>query len=232
MESNVARTASSTRRRTGSFTGNLKLGPKGKAKGYTGPFTRLTAPLVPTLPDFAVYDPSSGTKRDSALWNDNQTAIAPFLGTTKVTYDATKRELTVAAGVTLTLPPGVYNFCKLTLEQGRPDRRRPAGGGRDGAQGRRADLPRRQGARRLALLQRRRPRRRRPARRSSTPRRTRGRCRSSPGARGRRSRCRTPSNFSGIIWAPRAKVKFNGKGKLTGGVSGDKIETHKEMKVK
>jgi hypothetical protein len=64
-----------------------------------------------------VYDPSTGTKRDSALWNDNQTAIAPFLGTTKLTYDATKRELTGQRRRDADASPGVYNFCKLTLNK-------------------------------------------------------------------------------------------------------------------
>jgi hypothetical protein len=185
---------------------------------------------VPTLPDFTVYDPTSGTKRDSALWNDNQTALAPFLGTTKLTYDATKRELTVNAGVTLTLPPGVYNFCKLTLNKDarisivppasgatvpkdavrifldgkeRAGSRCSGGGGLDGKTG-------------SSFVNS-----------SSDPRTL------QIYAWGKKTKLKVPNsgNFSGIIWAPRAKVKFNGKGTLTGGVSGESIEVHKEMHI-
>ena len=231
VQSNVSTNGKFNKEKDGVFSGNLKLGPKGKAKGYTGPFTRLTSPLVPTLPDFTVYEPTSGTKRDSALWNDNQTAIAPFLGTTKVTYDATKRELTVNNGVTLTLPPGVYNFCKLTLNKDariaivppaagatvpkdavrifldgkeRAGSRCTGGGGLDGKTGS-SFVNTSADPRTLQIF-----------------------------AWGKKTKVKVPntSNFSGIIWAPRAKVKFNSKGTLTGGVSADKIETHKDMTVK
>jgi hypothetical protein len=231
VESDVATNGKFTKEKDGAFTGNLKLGPKGKAKGYTGPFTRLTSPLVPTLPDFTVYDPSTGTRRDSALWNDNQTAIAPFLGTTKLQYDATKRELTVKDGVTLTLSPGVYNFCKLTLNK---DARivvvPPAAGatvpkdavrifldGKERAGSRCSDGGGLDGKTGSSFIN------------SSADPRT-----LQVYAWGKKTKVKVPntSNFSGIIWAPRAKVKFNSHGTLTGGVSADKIETHKDMKVK
>jgi hypothetical protein len=231
VEATVSTNGKFVKEKDGSFTGILKLGPKGKTKGYTGPFTRLTAPLVPTLPDFAVYDPASGTKRDSAVWNDNQTAIAPFLGTTKITYDATKRELIVGAGVTLTLSPGVYNFCKLTLNKDARISIVPPSAG--------ATVPK--DAVRLFI---------------DGKQRAGSRCSSGGELDGKtgstfinssldprtlqifawdkKTKLKVPNtgNFSGIIWAPRSKVKFNGKGTLTGGISGDQIETHKEMKVK
>ena len=37
--------------------------------------------------------------------------------------------------------------------------------------------------------------------------------------------------FAGLIYAPNSKVKFSGKGKLTGGVAGQKVEIRKDMIV-
>ena len=93
-----------------------EVGPKAKIKGYTGPVTRLTAPLVPALPDFWMVDPATGTRRDTAVWNDNLTFVNQIIANPKVTYSgATTRELTIGDNVQATLPAGVYNFCKLTL---------------------------------------------------------------------------------------------------------------------
>ena len=208
------------------LTGTVTLGPKAKVKGYTGAFTRNATPFVPTLPNFSVFDPASGVPRDSAIVNNNLTAAANV----KVVYNATTRELTVPAGVALTLPAGVYNFCKLTLGKGASiNVVKPAVGatvpadavrifidGRDRAGSRctiNGGLDSQTGSSFVNG--------------SSDPRTL------QIFAWGKRTKLKVGNtkDFAGLIYAPRSQVKFNNKGRLTGGVAGEKVEIRKEMKV-
>jgi hypothetical protein len=93
-----------------------EVGPKAKIKGYTGPVTRLPANMVPALPDFWMTDPATGQRRDTAVWNDNPTLVNAIIANPRVTYSGpVTRELVIGDNVQVTIPAGIYNFCKLTL---------------------------------------------------------------------------------------------------------------------
>lgn len=212
------------------LSSTVTRGPKGKIKGWTGTPTTLTSPLVPTLPDFAVYDPGTGTKRDSATWNDNASVYTPWASNPKVTYNATTRELVIGDGVNFTLPPGVYNFCKLTLGKNARVTIVPPSTG--------ATVP--LDAVRIFIDSRDRAGSRCTSAGSLDSKTNSSFVNPSPDPRtlqifawSKKTKMKVGNavGFSGIIWAPMSKVKFNGKGKLKGGVSGSTIEVHKEMRI-
>ncbi|HEY3019681.1 MAG TPA: hypothetical protein VGJ32_05785 [Solirubrobacteraceae bacterium] len=212
--------------------GNIpQLGPKAKVRGYTGPVERRTSPFVPALPDFWMIDPATGARRDTAVWNDNPTLIQA-LPAGKFTYSGpVTRELTIADGVTVTLPAGIYNLCKLSL--GKDAKINIAGI-------KTPFPPAPNDAVRIFIDSK---------DRAGSQCRDRGTLDSKSGASfananadprtlqifawSKRSKLKVPNKvaFKAIIYAPASKVSFNSTGTLTGGIAADKVDIHNNMQA-
>ena len=108
----------------------LYLGPKGKAKGYTGVKNIKATDFFPAPVSFFNPPASTLATDDTAIKNDN-TRISGIVSPTTYVNDSNGRVLTVGAGRTVTLPgsgltdattglpvPAYYNFCKLILGAG------------------------------------------------------------------------------------------------------------------
>ena len=216
---------------TGGGVNLPQVGPKAKIKGYVGSFERRTTPFVPALPDFWMVDPATGARRDTAVWNDNPTLLNA-LPAGKFAYSGpVTRELTIADGVAVTIPAGIYNFCRLAL-------------GKDSkiniAEIKSPFPPAPKDAVRIYIDSK---------DRAGSQCRDKGTLDSKTGASftnagsdprtlqifawGKRSRLKIPNkqSFEAIVYAPLSKVSFNATGELIGGVAGDKVDVHKDMKA-
>ena len=216
---------------TGGGVNIPQLGPKAKVKGYAGVVDRRPAAFVPALPDFWIVDPATNTRRDTAVWNDNPTLVNA-LPVGKFTYSGpVTRQLTIADGVAVTVPAGIYNFCKLTL-------------GKDSkinvAEIKSPFPPAPKDAARFYIDSK---------DRAGSQCRDRGTLDSKTGASftnagsdprtlqilawGKKSKLKIPNKvgFEALIYAPLSKVNFNGTGEIIGGIAGDKVEIHKDMKA-
>lgn len=202
--------------------GTVYLGPKATAKGYTGPVVRKSTNFFPAPVSFFNPPSSTNPSDDTAVKNDNH--LMSKSSATNVSYvpNPNGRTLTLGDGQSVTLPTGYFNFC--TLKLGKNARINIAPGATVRLY---IDSRDREGSRCLqnGFLE-------------SGPNASFNNPNADPNslqifAWSEKTKLTIPNkqNFAGIIYAPASQVKFSGKGKLTGGVAGAKVEIRKDMKL-
>lgn len=220
------------------LNGTLYLGPKGKAKDYTGPRVVNASDFFPAPVSFFNPPGSTDPADDTAIDNFNMvTATGPPRPTPLAapsSYVHSTRTLTVGNGKNVTLPgtglkdafgvpiPAYYNFCKLVLGQGakitipKDTWVRLYIDSRDRAGSRCANVGELKAGKDSSFVNG-----------NSDPRSL------QIFAWSKKTKLTIPNKdaFAGLIYAPNSKVKFSGKGKLTGGVAGQKVEIRKDMVV-
>ncbi len=219
------------------LNGTLTLGPKGKAKDYTGPRVVNASDFFPAPVSFFNPPGSTDPADDTAIDNYNTIngvtpRMTPVVAPT--TYVHSTRTLTVGAGKNVTLPgtglkdaaglpiPAYYNFCKLVLGTGakitipKDTWVRLYIDSRDRAGSRCANIGELKAGKDSSFVNG-----------NSDPRSL------QIFAWSKKTKLTIPNKdaFAGLIYAPNSKVKFSGKGKLTGGVAGQKVEIRKDMIV-
>ncbi len=212
----------------------LYLGPKGKAKGYTGVTNVKATDFFPAPVSFFNPPDSTLATDDTAIKNDN-TRMSGILSPTTYVNDANGRFLTVGDGRTVTLPgsgqtdavtglpvPAYYNFCKLTLGKNSKVAVAPGAWVRIYI-----DSRDRQGSRCKDNGELKAGKDSSFTNPNNDPRSL------QIFAWSKKTKLTIPNKqaFAGLIYAPNSKVKFSGKGKLTGGVAAQTVEIRKDMTV-
>jgi len=233
--------------RNGAITGSVYLGPKGKVmykSNLPGPQINKVTEFFPAPVSFFNPPTSTDPQNDTAVYNDNVRsfgALPSSVGT--YTNDANGRVLTINDGQSVTLSgsdldpatgrtkvdpatgfpiPAYYNLCKLTLGKGAKINIAPGAWVRLYI-----DSKDRQGSRCTDV---------------GTLAAGKDSSFSNPNkdprslqifAWSKRSKLTIPNkqDLYAMIYAPFSKVTFSNKGKLYGGVAGQKVEIRKDMQV-